>query len=73
MPGGLGVSLWHNSPGVVHSAEPRLTLEALMGWGTTSMPGPPDVVGNDGKWAGWLEGGEAELADSGLWPVATWL
>ena len=37
------------------------------------MPAPPEVVGNDGKCAGWFEGGEAELADSGLWPAATWL
>lgn len=48
-------------------------MEALMGWGTTSMPAPPEVVGKEGKWAGWLEGGEAELADSGLWPAVTWL
>ena len=48
-------------------------MEALMGWGTTSIPGPPEVVGKGGKCAGWLEGGEAELADSGLCPAATWL
>ena len=50
---------------------PRLTLDALMGCGTTSMP--PEVGGGKpGKWAWFMEGGDAEEADSGLavwWPA----
>ena len=43
------------------------TFDALIGCGTTNIPA--DVEGNEGK-CGWLEGGEAELDDSGLWD--TW-
>ena len=39
-----------------------------MGCGTTNMP-DDEEGGKDGK-CGWLEGGEAEFADSGLGP--TW-
>ena len=51
-----------------------LTLDALMGWGTTSIPAEEVAVGKPGKWAWWLGGeagkwawlgGDAEEADSG--------
>ncbi len=48
-----------------------LTLDAFMGWGTTSIPAEEVAVGKPGKWAWWLGGEAGKWAwlggDAGKW------
>ena len=58
-----------NGNGLYLHTNGDITFDALIGCGTTNIP--DDDEGNVGK-CGWLEGGDAELEDSGLWD-AWWL